>query len=62
MAEIQSEKRLKFALKMSPEIIIIGNGNQLDLINIGNINSNNFVEGEYLWSIAKSEKITHVCV
>jgi len=45
---------------MTAEHVLIGNEYQLDLINILGVNSNKFVETEYLWSLRYKDHIDHV--
>lgn len=54
--------RLTFALRLSTDHFLIGNHQQLDIIQINSVNNRGFVDPEYLWSIRRKDNITHACI
>lgn len=53
----EEPSKLKFAERISPEHLLIGNELQVDLISIASITTGNFVDTEHLWSLSYDENI-----
>lgn len=56
-----ADKKLKYLFAVSHEHFIIGNENQLDMINLGGI-THGFIDTEYCWSLTINGSIDLVSV